>query len=67
MNVKYIGAMEQRGMRVAVLMTDKQEVLLGQVGEVVANRFKIVKIGYESIDIQDLGSERTRRIAFKGN
>jgi hypothetical protein len=68
MNVKYIGSLENRqGLRVAVLLTDRQEVLTGQTGEVVANRFKIVKIGYESIDIQDLGSDRVRRIPYKGN
>jgi hypothetical protein len=68
MNVKYIGSLENKqGLRVAVLLTDRQEVLTGQTGEVVANRFKIVKIGYESIDIQDLGSDRVRRIPYKGN
>jgi hypothetical protein len=48
-------------------MTDDEEVLTGQVGELVANRFRIVEIGIESVDIQDVGSERVRRIPLKGN
>ncbi len=66
-NVKYVGSFEAQGVRVAFLVMDRQEILLGQTGDVVANRFKIVKIGFESIDIQDLGSDRVRRIPYKGN
>jgi hypothetical protein len=68
LNVHYIGSVENKlGLRVAVLMTDRKEILTGQAGEVVANRFKIIKIGFESVDVQDLGSDRVRRIPFKGN
>jgi hypothetical protein len=68
LNVKYIGNLENpQGLKVAVLLTDRREVLWGQVGEVVANRFRIVKIGLESVDIQETGSERIRRIPLKGN
>jgi len=68
LNIKYIGAFEgNKGLKVAVLMTDRKEVLTGQVGEVVANRYRIVKIGLESVDVQDVGSEQVRRIPLKGN
>jgi hypothetical protein len=67
LNIKYIGAVERRGVKVAMLMTDKSEVLTGQVGEMVGNRFRIVKIGLESVDIQEVGSEHVRRIPLKGN
>ena len=67
LNIKYIGAVERRGVKVAMLLTDKKEVLTGQVGEVVGNRFKIVKIGLESLDIQDVGGGAVRRIPLKGN
>lgn len=67
MNIKYVGAVERRGVKVAMLMTDRSEVLTGQAGELVANRFRIVKIGLESVDIQELGSEQVRRIPLKGN
>ncbi len=69
LNVKYVGTLDspKTGLRVAILITDKQEILTGQVGELVANRFKILKIGYESVDIQDVGSDQVRRIPFRGN
>lgn len=67
LNIKYIGAVERKGVKVAMLLTDKKEVLTGQVGEVVGNRFKIVKIGLESLDIQEVGSGSVRRIPLKGN
>jgi hypothetical protein len=68
LNVKYVGAFEsKRGLKVAVLMTDRKEVLTGQVGEVLANRYRIVRIGIESVDVQEVGSEQVRRIPLKGN
>jgi len=67
LNIKYIGAVERRGVKVAMLMTERNEVLTGQVGEMVGNRFRIVKIGLESVDIQEVGSEQVRRIPLKGN
>jgi hypothetical protein len=67
LNIKYIGAFEgKRGLKIAVLMTDRREVLTGQAGEVVANRIKIVRIGLESVDVQEVGSEQVRRIPLKG-
>lgn len=66
-NVKYVGTLEKAGVRVAVLLTDKQEVLTGQQGEVVGNRLRIVTIGLESVDVQEVGSDRVRRIPLKGN
>lgn len=68
LNIKYIGAFEgKKGLKVAVLMTDRKEVLTGQTGEVVANRYRIVRIGLESVDVQEVGSEQVRRIPLKGN
>jgi hypothetical protein len=69
LNVKYIGAMEdkQQGLKVAILLTDRQEILTGRPGEIVANRLKIVAIGLESVDVQDVGAPNVRRIALKGN
>ena len=68
LNIKYIGAFEgRRGLKVAVLMTDRKEVLTGQQGEVVANRYRIVRVGLESVDVQEVGSEQVRRIPLKGN
>jgi hypothetical protein len=68
LNLKFIGSFEGRkGLKVAVLMTDHKEVLTAQAGEVVANRYRVVKIGLESVDLQEVGTERVRRIPLKGN
>ena len=68
LQVKYIGTVEQGKTKIAMLETaDKKEILSGREGDVVANRLKIVKIGRESVEVQDIGSERVRRIPLKGN
>jgi len=68
LNLKYLGTVENRaGVKVAVLMTDRREVLTGQAGEMVANRYRIARIGLESVDLEDVGSGQSRRIPLKGN
>jgi hypothetical protein len=68
LTIKYIGNLESKaGLKVAVLLTDRREVLTGQVGELVANRFRIVKIGLESVDIEEIADGRVRRIPLRGN
>lgn len=68
LSVKYIGAVQNKlGLKVAVLMTEHKEILTGQAGEVVANRLKIVRIGLESVDVQDVGGGAVRRISLRGN
>lgn len=66
LNLKYIGSLDNsRGIKVAVLITDKNEILTGKLGEVVANRYQIDKIGFESVDLKDVTSGQTRRIALR--
>ena len=68
LSLKYIGSVENKsGVKVAVLVTDKREVLTGQAGQVVANRYRIARIGLESVDLEDVNSGQSRRIALKGN
>jgi hypothetical protein len=67
LNVKYIGSLEAKpGIRVAIFQTEKKDIVTGQVGEVVMNRFKVVKIGYESADIQEVGVDQVRRLPLRG-
>jgi hypothetical protein len=67
LNVKYIGSLEAKpGIRVAFFQTEKKDIVTGQVGEVVMNRFKVVKIGYESADIQEVGMDHVRRLPLRG-
>jgi hypothetical protein len=66
LNLKFIGSLDNsRGLKVAILVTDKNEILTGKVGEVVANRYRIGKIGFESVDLEDVTSGQTRRIALR--
>jgi hypothetical protein len=66
MDLKFIGSLDNaHGLKVAVLVTSKNEILTGKLGEVVANRYKIGKIGFESVDLEDVTSGQTRRIALK--
>jgi hypothetical protein len=68
LNLKYLGSVENRaGVKVAVLLTDRKEVLTGQAGETVANRYRIARIGLESVDLEDVGSGQARRIPLRGN
>jgi hypothetical protein len=68
LNLKYLGSVENRaGVKVAVLLTDRKEVLTGQAGETVANRYRISRIGLESVDLEDVASGQSRRIPLRGN
>jgi hypothetical protein len=68
LNLKYLGSVENRsGIKVAVLLTDRKEVLTGQAGETVANRYRIARIGLESVDLEDVASGQSRRIPLRGN
>jgi hypothetical protein len=51
---------------VAFFQTEKKDIVTGQVGEVVMNRFKVMKIGYESADIQEVGMDHVRRLPLRG-
>ena len=68
LNLKYMGAVENKsGVKVAVLITDRKEILTGQPGQVVANRYRIARIGLESVDLEDVNSGQSRRIPLKSN
>ena len=67
LNLKYVGSVENtKGLKVAVLITDRREVLTGQQGQVVANRYRIRSIGFESVDIEDVNTGQPRRIPLRG-
>jgi hypothetical protein len=66
--VKYMGSVENgSGVKVALFVTDKKEVLAGQVGETVMNRFRVMKIGFESVDVQQVGFDQVQRLPLKPN
>jgi hypothetical protein len=69
LNVHFIGTLEvkKNNLLVAVLVTDQKEVLTGKPGDIVANRLRIIRIGLESVDVQDMGSDSVRRIPLGGS
>ncbi len=68
LNVRYIGSVENAtGVKVAVLVTDRQEVLTGQPGQVIANRYRIARIGLESVDLEDISTGQSRRVPLRGS
>jgi hypothetical protein len=68
MNLRFIGAVEVRsGVWVASLLTDHKELLLGKEGEIVANRYRIVKIGLQSVDLLETASGRQQRVKLGGS
>ena len=68
LTVKYMGSVENgRGVKVALFVTDKKEVLAGQVGDTVMNRFRVMKIGFESVDVQQVGFDQVQRLPLKPN
>jgi hypothetical protein len=68
LNVKYVGSVENsHGVKVAVLVTDRREVLTGQAGQVVANRYRIARIGLESVDLEDVSNGQSRRVPLRGD
>jgi hypothetical protein len=67
LSLKYIGSVQnERGVKVAVLVTDKREVLTGQAGDVLANRYRIARIGLESVDLEEIATGQSRRIPLRG-
>jgi len=67
LSVSFIGLVEgPGGLRVAVLEAEGRDGLTGREGDLVANRLEIVKIGLESVDVRDVGSERVRRLPLEG-
>jgi len=68
LNVKYVGSVESaKGIKVAILVTDRREVLTGQLGQTVAHRYRIKNIGIESVDIEDVNTGESRRIPLRGD
>jgi hypothetical protein len=67
LNVRFIGAVDRNGARFAVLMTEQKEILTARAGDVVANRLRVVRIGLESVDVQDVGGGALRRLPLRAN
>jgi hypothetical protein len=68
MNLRFIGAVEVRsGVWVASLLTDRKDLLLGKEGEIIGNRYRIVKIGFTSIDLMETTTGQQQRVRLGGS
>ena len=68
LNVTLIGIVDNgAGRKIASFVKDGEIVLVGQPGQVLGNAFRVIRIGAESAEIEELGSGRTRRLPLKTN
>jgi hypothetical protein len=68
LNVALIGIIDNgAGRKIGSFVKDGEVVLVGQPGQVLGNAFRVVRIGTESAEIEELGSGRTRRLPLKTN
>jgi hypothetical protein len=70
-NLKFAGYVEtktvQGEMKKYAVLLDGTEILTGAEGDLVANRYKIVQIGLESVTLGVAGSNDTQRIPLESN
>jgi hypothetical protein len=64
--LKYIGYLSQQGGPVAFL-TDGKEIYMGRVNDIIANKYKILKITDEGVELGYLNLNQSRTIPFLGN
>ena len=67
-SLHFVGTVDNKqGLKMAILVTDSNEVLAGKVGDVLMNRFRLESIGLESLQVLDLARGLSLRIPFRGN
>ena len=68
LNVTLIGIVDNgAGRKIASFVRDGEILLVGQAGQVLGNAFRVIRIGAESAEIEEMGSGRTRRLPLKTN
>lgn len=68
LNLTLIGIVDNgAGRKIASFVKDGEILLVGQAGQVLGNAFRVIRIGAESAEIEELGSGRTRRLPLKTN
>jgi hypothetical protein len=65
--LRFFGVLEPKGQgKIAVILSEQKEILHGREGEVLGGRYKILKIGHESLDIQEVTTGHTERLPLRG-
>ena len=68
LNISLIGIVDNgAGRKIASFVKDGEIVLVGQPGQILGNAFRVIRIGTESAEVEELGSGRTRRLPLKTN
>lgn len=68
LNVSLIGIVDNgAGRKIGSFVKDGDILLVGQPGQVLGNAFRVIRIGTESAEIEELGSGRTRRLPLRTN
>jgi hypothetical protein len=65
LTLKFMGiAQPDGGGKIALLLTEQKEILHGREGDTLAGRYRILKIGLESVEIEEVttGQKQTIRI-----
>jgi hypothetical protein len=65
LNLKFMGiAQPDGGPKIALLLTEQKEILHGKEGDTLAGRYRIMKIGIEQVEIEEVttGQKQTIRI-----
>lgn len=64
--LKYIGYLAEDGGPV-VFLTDGKEVYMGRENDIIANKYRILKITDQSVELGYLNLNQSRSIPFQGN
>jgi hypothetical protein len=64
--LRYIGYLAEEGGPV-VFLTDGKEVFMGRENDVIANKYRILKITDQSVELGYLNANQSRSIPFQGN
>jgi hypothetical protein len=67
LTLKFMGvAQPEGGKKIALLLTEQKEILHGREGDVLAGRYRIVKIGLESVEVEEVTTGQKQSIAIGG-
>ena len=66
LDLSLIGIVDNgEGRTVGSFVKDGEILLVGEAGQVLGNAFRVVRVGSESAEIEELGSGRTRRLPLR--
>lgn len=65
-NLKYIGYVKE-GEDAVAFLTDGKEVYMGRLNDIIANRYKVLKITEEGVELGYVNLNQSKTIPFEGN